>query len=57
MERPEVWTPIERHNVEQHGRETMLRVGVFRPAELMAGAEFFVAWAPKQGTTGPGVFG
>ena len=54
MERPEAWTPIERYNVEQYGRGALLRVGVFRSAELMAGAAFIIAWGPRKGTTGPG---
>ena len=54
MGQPEAWTTIERYNVERHGRGPMLRVGVFQPAKLLAGAPFIVACRPKQGTTGPG---
>ena len=54
MHRPEVWTGIERYNVEQCGRDAMLRVGVFRPADLIDGARLIVAWCPREGTTGPG---
>ena len=53
--RPTAWTPIERYNVEQHGQQTMLRVGVFQPAEVMAGTNFIIAWGPRAGTGGPGV--
>ena len=54
MQRPEVWTRIERYNVEESGRDAMQRVGVFRPADLMAGDRFIVAWRPRNGITGPG---
>ena len=54
MGRPEAWTPIERYGIEQHGPGPMLRVGVFHPSALIAGAEFIVAWRPMKGTTGPG---
>ena len=54
MDTPAAWTDIEHYNVERHGREAMLRVGVFQPAELMAGATFIVAWGPRKGTVGPG---
>ena len=54
MERPEAWTDIETYNVKRHGRAAMLRVGVFQPADLLDGADFIVAWGPRQGVTGPG---
>ena len=55
MTRPIAWTPIEKFNVERHGQQTMLRVGVFRPDLVMAGKTFTVAWGPTTGTSGPGV--
>ena len=48
------WTRMERLNVEGCGQTAMHRVGVFQPAELMAGAAFIIAWRPRKGTTGPG---
>ena len=54
MDRPEVWTPIERYNVEQCGRDVLPRVGVFRPDDLIAGASFILAWRPRDGITAPG---
>ena len=53
--RPTAWTPIEQRSVERHGQQTMLRVGVFQPAEVMAGTDFIIAWGPRTGTGGPGV--
>ena len=53
--RPTAWTPIEQYNVERYGQQTMLRVGIFQPAEVMAGTNFIIAWGPRAGTGGPGV--
>ena len=54
METPAVWTDIQRYNVDCYGWQALLRVGVFQPAEIMAGAPFIVAWGPLKGTVGPG---
>ena len=47
-------TPIERLNITTYGQEKMSTVGLFRPADLLAGAQFIIAWGPRPGTTGPG---